>query len=266
MPFTFAHPAAILPFHSKFFNTTALFIGAMAPDFLYFILFSPSNGYGHTLAGSFLLNLPLCFLVYFLLEYGLKQGFILGLPYPFRKYYSIHLSPQIKLNSCLDLFKFVTSSFLGMFTHILWDQFTHFNGYFVTTFPALQNPIFQGLAIPLYKLLQHSSTCIGLFILFIYFLQKTKLNITFQTFQSYVIHNFISNFKLNRIKKEPSSFIKFWLSFLLYQISFLFIVNGITRIYGSSISIGRLVITLCNGAFIYFFTLGRIFYFKSKRI
>lgn len=39
MPFTFAHPAAVLPFakkHSKHISVTALILGSMAPDFEYF--------------------------------------------------------------------------------------------------------------------------------------------------------------------------------------------------------------------------------------
>lgn len=39
MPFTFAHPAAVLPFakkHSKHISVTALILGSMASDFEYF--------------------------------------------------------------------------------------------------------------------------------------------------------------------------------------------------------------------------------------
>lgn len=39
MPFTFAHPAAVLPFSKKqvnYISVTALILGSMAPDFEYF--------------------------------------------------------------------------------------------------------------------------------------------------------------------------------------------------------------------------------------
>ncbi len=41
MPFTFAHPAAVLPFmkkQSKYISVTALILGSMAPDFEYFYI------------------------------------------------------------------------------------------------------------------------------------------------------------------------------------------------------------------------------------
>ena len=42
MPFTFAHPAAVLPFakkHSSYISVTALILGSMAPDFPIFFIF-----------------------------------------------------------------------------------------------------------------------------------------------------------------------------------------------------------------------------------
>lgn len=44
MPFTFAHPATVLPFakkHSKHISVTALILGSMAPDFEYFCTLDP---------------------------------------------------------------------------------------------------------------------------------------------------------------------------------------------------------------------------------
>lgn len=52
MPFTFAHPAAVLPLgvkKTKYIDFTALVIGSMAPDFEYFIHFKPYQEYGHTI-------------------------------------------------------------------------------------------------------------------------------------------------------------------------------------------------------------------------
>ena len=54
MPFTFAHPAAIIPINSRFkskFCLTGLVLGSMAPDFEYFIRLKPYSAYGHNLIG-----------------------------------------------------------------------------------------------------------------------------------------------------------------------------------------------------------------------
>ena len=49
MPFTFAHPAAVIPFCKKhqYVSVTALVLGGMAPDFEYFLHFRPYGIIGH---------------------------------------------------------------------------------------------------------------------------------------------------------------------------------------------------------------------------
>ncbi|AIK36171.1 hypothetical protein BG07_3819 [Bacillus pseudomycoides] len=50
MPFTFAHPAAVIPFCKKqrYVSVTALVLGSMVPDFEYFLHFRPYGVIGHT--------------------------------------------------------------------------------------------------------------------------------------------------------------------------------------------------------------------------
>ena len=61
MPWTFAHPVAVLPlrrFCPAQFNFAALAIGALTPDFGFYVnLFSLATD-AHTLLGSFLVCLP----------------------------------------------------------------------------------------------------------------------------------------------------------------------------------------------------------------
>lgn len=59
MAFTLAHPAAVIFSKDKRFNLMGLILGSMSPDFIYFILFSPSSNIGHTLLGLiFVRNIP----------------------------------------------------------------------------------------------------------------------------------------------------------------------------------------------------------------
>ncbi len=56
----------------------------------------------------------------------------------------------------------IISILIGAASHVLWDSFTHDNGYFVQTIPILQNSVeFMGRQIPILKILQHASTLIG---------------------------------------------------------------------------------------------------------
>ena|ERR1035437_3493274 len=66
MPFTFSHPALVLPiayFPRKFYSLTGLVVGSMIPDFEYFLRMSTEGKYGHTLPGILWFDLPLALLV-----------------------------------------------------------------------------------------------------------------------------------------------------------------------------------------------------------
>lgn len=171
MPFTFAHPAIIIPFKkwSKYFNFTALVIGSMAPDFEYFLRFKPMGKIGHTFLGFLYFNLPLCFIFAYLFHYVVKKPFILNMPRPiYDWFYSIAVS-RWSIKSIRDFIIFIYSSLIGMLTHVLWDAFTHKGGFFVKTIHALSKDIcFMSYKIPVYKFLQHGSTLVGFMIIFIY--------------------------------------------------------------------------------------------------
>ena len=55
MPFTFSHPAIVLPLKylpKKWFSFTGLIIGSMTPDFEYFLRMKVKSDYSHTLNGG----------------------------------------------------------------------------------------------------------------------------------------------------------------------------------------------------------------------
>ena len=61
MPFTFSHPAIVLPLlklSPKYISASAVIIGSMAPDFEYFIRMRLQQVHGHNLAGAFFFDLP----------------------------------------------------------------------------------------------------------------------------------------------------------------------------------------------------------------
>ena len=71
MPFTFSHPAIVLPLLNRnksriLFSSTGLVIGSIIPDFESFIRFDQHKQYSHTWLGIFWFDLPLAILFSFI--------------------------------------------------------------------------------------------------------------------------------------------------------------------------------------------------------
>jgi hypothetical protein len=166
VPFTLAHGAAVLPFRRLHLVTSALLIGSFAPDFEYFLRLAPDRGFGHTLLGAFILSLPLALLVLWLFHGYVKLAAVGLLP----------KSVQVRLTNHLGEFRFggvarfalvVASVLIGIATHLTWDSFTHRDTWVFRHWSLLGRLVdapFLG-SVPMYKILQHGSTVVGLVIL-----------------------------------------------------------------------------------------------------
>ena len=180
MPFTLAHSAAVVPFIKRHnMNAAALVLGSMAPDFEYFVRFEPVGIFGHSLGGLLYFNLPLCFLFAYVFHFIVKKPLIVCLPRPLDNWFWNFAVKEWSLNNVWSVWIFTYSAVLGMGTHVLWDSFTHQSGWFVIQFPILLEVIHLGaITVPIFKVLQHGSTLVGLTILvaFCYSLrnQQTK--------------------------------------------------------------------------------------------
>ncbi|KNF08664.1 hypothetical protein CLPU_6c01500 [Gottschalkia purinilytica] len=236
MPFTFSHPAIVIPIKSKwsrYFSLTGLVLGSMAPDFEYFIRFKPVGKIGHMLIGFFSLNLFMCILIAYLFHYVVKKPLIFNMPSPIDKWYYHIALDKWNIASFKELFIFCYSSIIGMFTHVLWDGFTHVNGELVKMLPFLLNKIgIFKYKIPIYKILQHGSTMAGFIIILVFIFMKRNTTIM-------KIHH------ISPIKKIVyfSGVILVGMAFLLYSI--LYISYGIKFKY-----IGMYIVILINGLFI----------------
>ena len=169
MPFTPAHVAAVLPFRRSRLIWSALVVGAMSPDFEYFLRMSPQDRYGHTLAGVFFFTLPVGLITLWLFHAYVKAPFVELMPDRLER----------RLAPCAGKFRFggasrfvliVASLLVGIATHLIWDSFTHGNTWTTRHWAALGDRV-QVLDIgfvPLYKLLQQVSTVVGLAILLVW--------------------------------------------------------------------------------------------------
>jgi hypothetical protein len=166
MPFTFSHPAAVLPIHSRFkywIPLSALVIGSLVPDAAYYLPVPDHfKQNSHTLLGTFSTSLPAGVLVW-LVFYWLAAPTVFLLPSPHRD----AIEPRLKqrLASIPQAVGVVFGILIGAWSHVLWDSFTHVRGWIVQQIPLLQRPLF-GNGMPASKALQYFSSVFGLCVLF----------------------------------------------------------------------------------------------------
>ena len=158
MPFTFAHPAAVLwgaRWHRAGAPFSAFVIGSMSPDFEYFLRLRTVSVYSHTVPGILSFCLPVGLVVYLLHRWIVAPALYSNLPRAVRE----RLTESPCNGSLPRLLLLISAAIMiGAATHILWDGFTHGHGYFVRGSNSLESR-FMGL--PVYKFLQHGSTFLG---------------------------------------------------------------------------------------------------------
>ncbi len=165
MPFTFSHPAIVLPLTylpKRWFSLTGLVIGSMTPDFEYFLRMKVESEYSHTLAGLTWFDLPLGLLLCFIFQNIVRNSLFQNLPTFLKSRFVTFTRYNWNRHFERNWLVVIISILIGAASHLFWDSFTHSNGYFVQAIPALTNTVdLLGRQIPVLKILQHSSTLIG---------------------------------------------------------------------------------------------------------
>jgi len=164
MPWTFAHPAAVLPLRHvpcRRLSFCTLVVGSMAPDFgFYFGSFAISRK-AHTLWGLLTICLPSGLALIAIIRLLHRPiGNLLPLPHRQR---ILSLPPLRSLSSVPAFIWASIALLIGGSTHIFWDSFTHESGYFVTRWPIMQyNVAFPGnKGFEIYEMLQNASSIVG---------------------------------------------------------------------------------------------------------
>ncbi len=182
MPFTFSHPAIILPLKylpKKWLSLTGLIIGSMTPDFEYFIRMKVQSNYSHTISGIFWFDLPLgvflCFIFHNVVKNQLFDNLSGNIQSRLITFKTFKWNEYFKHNWIVV----IVSILIGTASHLFWDSFTHDNGYFVNRIPELKESLLIfGRNIPFLKIAQHFSSFTGAVIIFfsIYKLPKNKID------------------------------------------------------------------------------------------
>lgn len=181
MPFTFSHPAIVLPLISisnKWLSATGLIIGSMVPDFEYFLRMKVKSNYSHTLAGTFWFDLPVALVTAFVFHNIVRNCLFNNLPASLKSrvddFHKFNWNRHFKEY----WFAVISSILIGVASHIFWDSFTHVDGYFVKIFPALNNKVeIFGYKNPIFKLLQHGSTLLGALLIVYAIFKLPKRNV-----------------------------------------------------------------------------------------
>lgn len=163
MPFTFSHPAIVLPLTKARLqlSATGLIVGSIIPDFEYFIRMRDRSRYSHTLAGIFWLDIPLALLVCFIYHLVVRNSLFDNLPSflkdRFSLYKSFDWSRYFRKNWAIVL----ASIIIGAVSHILWDGVTHNTMFYVNQADLSTMMKIGTINLAGYKFLQLASTIGG---------------------------------------------------------------------------------------------------------
>ncbi|TMM58698.1 DUF4184 family protein [Maribacter algarum] len=171
MPFTGSHPAIITPLlKSRILSVSGLIMGSMVPDFEFFIRLEAEVIHGHSILPMFWLNVPTAILTITLYHLIVRNQLILHLPPFFRSRFTPFLTFNWLVYLKLNYFKIIVSILIGNISHLVWDSFTHKNGFFVELLPLMKYTYFQ---IPLFHILQYAFSLFGAWAI-IHFISKMK--------------------------------------------------------------------------------------------
>lgn len=159
MPFTASHPAAVLPLARRPLVPSALVVGAMVPDIVYYapwLPFGPEET--HAFSGAVTYDLAAGLVVLAIFHLLVKEPLLALAP----RWWHARLAPAARgfaVRSGRDVLWVVVSVALGAATHVGWDAFTHVHGAVVDEFPRMRRHVIW--SVPVYGLLQNLSTLVG---------------------------------------------------------------------------------------------------------
>lgn len=166
MPFTFSHPAIVMPLSTRVgLSTTSLVVGSMVPDFEFIVQMKTGENIGHHWAGIFLFDLPMAFLLCFAFHQYVREELVQHLPTWYRKRFSRFARMDWTAYAKANPLRVFVAIGVGIGSHLFLDAFTHSNGLFVDLIPVLQGSVslFQQ-RLPVYLVLQLVSSVWGLWL------------------------------------------------------------------------------------------------------
>jgi uncharacterized protein DUF4184 len=144
---------------------SALVVGSLAPDFRYFLNLAPRSHIGHSFTGIFIFCLPVGLAVLWVFQQIMKLPLISLAPRSHQQRL-VALAKPFLWGGAGRFALIIASLLLGAILHLVWDAFTHDSGLVVRNVPDMRVPLEEfGTHRPLYNVLQHGSSILGLAIL-----------------------------------------------------------------------------------------------------
>jgi hypothetical protein len=257
MPFTFSHPIIILPFckeQNKFFSATGLVIGSMVLDLeLFYYMRKVNEQHFHSTIGLLLFGIPAGIVLSFLYHLLVRNILIEYLPVIIRKRMEGYKQFDWIVYCRRNYLRVIVSLFIGGMSHLFLDAFTHDYGFFVKRIYFLQNEItLLNRQVPVYGFLQIFLSILGLFGI-AWFASIKK---------SFVLAD-------KQVSKRSGLF---WIIFIFFSISFLFIRLVVDQAHQSivdlliaAISCGIISLLLTSLIFYPNNIVKRIFFFGQRK-
>lgn len=160
VPFTGAHPAAILPLTIPALRrvgllSSGLVIGSMVPDVSLFTPLALPRVITHSLVGAFTVDAAIALVVTVVWVFAIMPVAYDLCPWVIRRRLP---TPRFRLQVKQWLWLY-PSVVLGALSHVVWDSFTHVDGQMVLMYQALTNDVWNR---PIYKWGQYVSGFVGM--------------------------------------------------------------------------------------------------------
>ncbi len=145
---------------------SALVTGSLAPDFHYFLDLGPHGHFTHSIIGAFIYCLPVSLMLLWVFQQVMKLPLISLSPEPLQQRLT-GLAAAFRWGPAPRFLLILFALLAGIFSHLAWDAFTHDRGFAVRNIPDLRARALEdfGTHRPLYNVLQHASSLLGMAIL-----------------------------------------------------------------------------------------------------
>jgi hypothetical protein len=165
MPFTFSHPAIVLPLarlSKNWLSLTGLIAGSIAPDFEYFFRMRMFSGISHKPEGLILFDLPAGLFLTFLFHNLIRNALYDNSPAGVRSRVEIFKDFNWNRYFVNHWFAVIISILIGAMSHLFWDSFTHNYTFFVDRYEFLRwEAVIFGVRTTVHRVIQHLSTIAG---------------------------------------------------------------------------------------------------------
>ena len=164
MPFTGSHVAAVLPFLGWRLPASALVIGSVVPDVPYYLPVPVNGEQTHTLLGVVGADLLLGLVAFLAWQAFVGPAVVVLAPPVISRRLTVAWSSGAVVGVRATVrhpgrfVAVVAALLLGSLTHVVWDAFTHIDGWAVEQLPFLRADLGP---LPLYRWAQYLSGIVG---------------------------------------------------------------------------------------------------------